>query len=55
MGMMLSIIQSYNMYKEYTTKPENKPPEYIEMDVIKICPRLNSMFNLYGKSRVEIL
>ena len=55
MGMMLSIIQSYNMYKEYTTKLEDEPPEYIEMDVIKICPRLNSMFNLYGKSHVEIL
>ena len=52
---MLSIIQSYNMYKEYTTKLEDEPPEYIEMDVIKICPRLNSMFNLYGKSHVKIL
>jgi len=54
MGMMLSIIQSYNMYKEYTTKPENKPPEYIEMDVIKYS-NLNSMLNLYGKSYVEVL
>ena len=53
--MLLSVIQSYNMYKEYTTKLEDEPPEYIEMDVIKICPRLNSMFNLYGKSHVEIL
>ena len=49
MGMLLSVIQSYNMYKEYTTKLEDEPPEYIEMDVIKICPRLNSMFNLDGK------
>ena len=55
MGMMLSIIQSYNMYKEYTTKPENKSPEYIEMDVIKIHSNLNSMLNLYGKSYVEVL